>query len=257
MTNSGSINRYQAFLIHLAASALILLSVLGFIVWRFYPGFYFHAEGAWTAAKILILVDLVLGPLLTLIIFKVGKKGLKFDLAMIALFQLSALIYGSYVLYSERPGYLVFSIDRFEVAEASEVDHSGAQEKAFALGPFSRPKIVFAAPPEEEEMQELLKQLMAGGKDLYLLSRYYEAFAANIDTALLRQLDSSEFLHTAEDQLLLGEFLAKHRGGIHDYSYFPLVGNSDIMLAVVNPSTGKLVSVLGINPWKDLIKKGS
>ena len=109
-------NRYQAFAVHITIAAVVLTSTLGSLVFLFYPDFYFHAEGVWSATRIVIMVDLVLGPLLTLIVFKPGKKGLKFDLALIATVQISALIYGIYILYSERPAYLVFSIDRFEVA---------------------------------------------------------------------------------------------------------------------------------------------
>ena len=73
---------------------------------------------------ILIGVDLVLGPLLTLIVYKQGKPGLKFDLSFIAAVQVAALIYGSYTLHSERPHFLVFAIDRVTLVALSGIDES-------------------------------------------------------------------------------------------------------------------------------------
>jgi hypothetical protein len=43
-------------------------------------------------------IDIVVGPLLTLIVFKAGKKGLKFDLALIALAQAAFLAYGVWTI---------------------------------------------------------------------------------------------------------------------------------------------------------------
>ena len=44
---------------------------------------------------LMIGVDVVIGPLLTLIVFDPKKKHLKFDLVVIAALQLAALAYGS------------------------------------------------------------------------------------------------------------------------------------------------------------------
>lgn len=42
-----------------------------------------------------------MGPLITLIIFKPGKKGLKLDLATIAVLQVAALAYGTHVVFEQ------------------------------------------------------------------------------------------------------------------------------------------------------------
>lgn len=47
----------------------------------------------------LAAVDLVMGPLLTLVEFKPGKKSLKFDLTAIALLQAGALLYGLHAVW--------------------------------------------------------------------------------------------------------------------------------------------------------------
>ncbi|MFD2273550.1 hypothetical protein ACFS07_27565 [Undibacterium arcticum] len=66
-------------------------------------------------------IDVVLGPLLTLVVFKVGKKSLKFDLAVIALLQLGAMVYGVSTLLEARPAYVAALGDQFQVVQASEL----------------------------------------------------------------------------------------------------------------------------------------
>ena len=116
------ISRPRAFLSHLALSAVVVGAVCALIFFVWYPHPYFQAVGAWNVLRILVGVDLVLGPVLTLILFKPGKRGLKFDLAFIACVQLAALAYGVNVIYGERPYFNVFAVDRFTVYAYQDVD---------------------------------------------------------------------------------------------------------------------------------------
>ena len=70
-----NMTRKQAFLSHFCLSALIVLTVLTVILAVWYPGPFFQIIGAFEVIKILIAVDLVLGPLLTLILFKPGSSN--------------------------------------------------------------------------------------------------------------------------------------------------------------------------------------
>lgn len=91
-------SRWKAAGIHLSANAVIgaLALALIFLVW--YPQPYSQAAGAGTLALLLLGVDLVLGPLLTLVVYRAGKKGLRFDLTLIVLMQLGAFAYGMHVV---------------------------------------------------------------------------------------------------------------------------------------------------------------
>jgi hypothetical protein len=51
----------------------------------------FDIAGGWEGLRIVIAVDLVLGPLLTLVVYKAGKSSLTFDLSCIAIFQIACL----------------------------------------------------------------------------------------------------------------------------------------------------------------------
>ena len=78
-------SRWQAMLIHLGISAFIGTAVIAALLLIWYPPPQFSAAGVERFIYLLIGVDVVLGPLLTLVVFRVGKPGLKVDLALIAL----------------------------------------------------------------------------------------------------------------------------------------------------------------------------
>jgi hypothetical protein len=114
--------RWKASTIHLGLSALVLGVIAMLLVWRWYPPGFFHMAQADRLLVLLGGVDLVLGPLLTLVVYKQGKKTLKFDLSVIALLQLSALLYGLHAVWQSRPVYLVASEKAIDLVFANEID---------------------------------------------------------------------------------------------------------------------------------------
>lgn len=94
--------RYAAFAIHLLISIIVLIALLAIIFYRWFPYDLIYAGGI-AGLKILVGVDLVLGPALTLIVFDRTKKSLKFDLSAIAVFQIVCLLGGLWLIYNERP----------------------------------------------------------------------------------------------------------------------------------------------------------
>ena len=79
-----TLNRWKAATLHLGISAAIAATVVALMLALWYPKPYFEAMGGDTLIMILIGVDVVIGPLITLVIFDPKKKKLKFDLAVIA-----------------------------------------------------------------------------------------------------------------------------------------------------------------------------
>jgi len=108
-------SRFSAFAIHLGISLAIFFVLAYLVVFEWYPGLFFDTDGGWQGIRIIIGVDLVLGPTLTLIVFKAGKPGLKTDLALIGLLQFVCLFAGTYVVYEQRPQLVAFNDGRFTV----------------------------------------------------------------------------------------------------------------------------------------------
>lgn len=114
----ASLNRWKASLGHLAISAAIGITVVTLMLVVWYPRPYFKAMGGDMLIPLLIGVDVVIGPLITLIIFDPKKRRLKFDLSVIATMQLAALAYGCNVMFASRPVYNVFVV----LADAGRTD---------------------------------------------------------------------------------------------------------------------------------------
>lgn len=72
-------NRFQAFGIHLLISFILFLFLAAIIKFFWYPGLLFETEGGWEGIKLIAGVDLVIGPLLTLIVYNIKKPELKQD----------------------------------------------------------------------------------------------------------------------------------------------------------------------------------
>lgn len=187
-------SRWKAAGIHLLLSVAIAAAVVVFMltVWYFWP--LFEAAGGSHLILILVGVDVTLGPLITLIIFKSGKKGLKFDLTVIALCQLAALAYGVHTLYLARPIYIVFAIDRFELVTAKDIDLPDLEKVTrpeFKHLPLGRARYIAAVAPQNEDEKLKLIESAMHGKDVQLFPQYYVPYEQQAATALQRAKDLS------------------------------------------------------------------
>ena len=168
-------SRFKAAAIHFSISFLIFLVLLYFILIQWYPEPLFSTDGGWHVIRIIVGVDLILGPLLTLIIFKSGKPGLKFDLTMIALVQFLALSWGVWNSYNERPVAIIYTIDFFTPVPAYQLAKQGMTANKLKQFGDSRPIFIYSDMPKEKEQEALLKS-MRESIPLYLLTEYYKKF---------------------------------------------------------------------------------
>ncbi len=245
-------SRFKAFLVHLSISGAIFLgfAMLIFLVW--YPSPYFQAEGAQTVLRVLVGVDLILGPLLTLIVFKPGKPGLKFDLTAIALVQIAALFYGGSVIFKERPGYVVFAVDRFNIVSAAAVDTAEFTHPELCAGIFSGPRMIYAQPPTEiKERSELLASVLAGGPDLEGRPQYYQVFAEHIEEVLARARPAALLYDgSTERREMMQAFALQHKVPLKSLRFLPLVGKHKDMAMLLHAESGAVLGAVDMDPWK-------
>ncbi len=115
-----NMSKLKASLIHFAISFLVVLGFILFLYGVWYKNLFF-ISGVIEPLKLLFLVDVILGPLLTFVVYKHGKKTLKMDLSLIVLMQISAFIYGAYTIYSGKPSWVIYNGSQFEVVYEREV----------------------------------------------------------------------------------------------------------------------------------------
>jgi len=166
MLNSSLKLRFQAFALHLVTSVLIALVslYLVFIVWH--PAPLAKAVGVTHIFIMMLGIDVILGPLLTFLVAKQGKKSLKFDLGVIVLLQLAAFTYGIYNIAISRPVYIAFDTIRFEVVQANNIPVESLEQASVpynTLG-WGQPKFVAVRPIEniEQKNDRLFVELETG-----------------------------------------------------------------------------------------------
>ena len=251
-TGWRGVSKRRAFLMHLAMSATIVGAVCAVIFFIWYPAPYFGIKGAWNVLRILIGVDLILGPLLTLILFRPGKRGLALDMAMIAMIQLSALLYGSAVIFQERPYFAVFAVDRFEILAKRDVDATALAATEFADKPLVGPVLVIATiPSDPAEFQRLLEETVFEGKpDIDRRPAHWSAFADSIDAVLSRAAPLSTLLAqqpgAAEEIARISRDLELNPD---DIDYVPVIGGDRALTLVIDSETALPLAVLDFDPW--------
>ena len=156
--------KFEAFIVHVLLSLAIFVVLYVYIRFKLYPGNLFNLDGGRQGLMIIALVDLVLGPLLTLIVFRQGKKGLLFDLSLIAVFQTACLVVGMYILISERPLAVVLSYDGFHTVSGSSLATYNEDKNMFEHWSGDKPKKLYVKMPvvRDERLALQLSQLAKG-----------------------------------------------------------------------------------------------
>lgn len=132
--------KLKAFTIHFFISLGLMLITYFLIKLLWFPFPLFKATGMGGWVTMILLVDLVLGPILTFVVYQKNKKTLVKDLTIVTLIQLSALGYGVHSVYQVRPIWIAYVVDRFEIVRANDVFDS--HEENYDL-PQLGPKYVY------------------------------------------------------------------------------------------------------------------
>ena len=243
--------RIRAFLTHFGLSLLIVSVVLTIVLVFWYPKPFFQLIGVSNALRILIGVDVVLGPILTLILFKPGKRGLMFDIACVAFLQLSALAYGVKVLHEERPYFAVFALDRFEVLARKDVIESQLSD-VFLDKPWRKPIFAMATLPDDKaEYDKAFDEILFEGQpDIQYQPRFWSAYEENFDLVVNKSRALSELLSRnpdAADEIntILSEYKNPER-----LAYVPVVGKNQPYALVIDLDSKIPVDIIDVDPWK-------
>jgi hypothetical protein len=213
-------SRYRAFLIHLAIS-LSVFGVLAYLVAEvWYPDFFFQTDGGWQGLRLLLGVDLVLGPLLTLIVYRAGKPGLRFDLTLIGIVQATCLAAGVWIVSGERPLAVVYVDGSFYSVTAESFNEVGAPVPDLTAIPGRYPKWVKVQLPEDYEEQSIIRgEMLRNNRMLATLSDRYVPFTpADLDDHEARNL--SEVEDQDRNSHTLETWTSRHGGIPGDYLFF-------------------------------------
>ena len=247
--------RLQAALFHLTACFCVgtLLLALVFLVW--YPAPLEWVTGIVKIFVILVVVDVAIGPLCTFVVFNPRKKSLRFDVTIIVVLQVMALIYGMHAVFVARPAYVVWNVDRFDVVLAKDIDRkseAATTDRRFRHLPLTGPVTVGAKLPVDPKARDkMLFSAIAGGADLPQLPEYYVPIEQVSDEIRGRAQPFSKLLALNKNissktkaQIETFEMQADRFGWV------PLRGVQSDGAVIVDRVKGTVVKILLAKPWK-------
>jgi len=218
------------------------------MVW--YPQPFFTTEGLMPIVQILIAVDVILGPSLTLIVFKPGKPGLKRDLSIILAIQIMGFAYGANTIYTERPYFALFSdSDYFDVIPASAVTGMSNLPPGLASSAGFGPLFVYVTPPTDIKiLRVILKEMVAGKPEIKSRPEYYQPLKGHIHKSFRLSKDLDTLQKVSANSAEIEQFKNQHKGNIDDFAFFKIVGKATSRLLVINRVTENVVDYININP---------
>ena len=234
-------DRLRAGTFHLTISLSVaaLAALLVFGLW--YPSPYRELSRGRELFFWVVLVDVILGPLITLIIFNPGKtrRHLTMDFMVIGFLQLSALSYGLWTVFSARPVHLVFEYQRMAVVHAVDVP---PDRLAQALGdlhslPFTGPTLLSLRPLQTSEFVESTMEALGGLAQAAQpnLWQSYEAARAEIlkeshPAAQLKQ-------RFAEKSFSIDQVVTQTGLPIERLRFLPLISRKDFWTVLIDSET--------------------
>jgi hypothetical protein len=246
-------SRLKIFGWHFSTSAGVLLLVLGilFFGWYRWPGWYL--TGVLHVLPITVGVDLVLGPLMTLIIANPNKTArmLARDIACIAVVQLVALSYGAVTLWHGRPLYYTFSVKELSLTqgidmEPAQITLARQDNPEFAPQWYSRPRWVWAPLPQEQKTSDaIVESAISGGTDVTAMPRYFKPWTqglAQLRSQLRKAGDLSYFSKT--QRAVLKKRLQESGFDPDAADTLPMTGHGVPLLAVFDLQTLRIKALL-------------
>src|SRR6187551_2548926 len=226
--------RLLCFGSHLLVSFLIALLSLVLVFWLWYPSPLDKALGVANIFLLLLCIDVIIGPLLTLVVAKQGKKTLKMDLLTIAVIQLLALTYGLYVVVQGRPVWMVYDSGHFELVQAYEAilnPNDSTSADKFHLG---------MTGPVWGAVTNKKPATIAKG-DSYYRAEYLQAYDENVATAVKAHLTPLAVLKRFNDPEKVDVILAAYPEA---HGFVPLVAKNKSLVVLMNNEKGFPIAIV-------------
>jgi len=234
----------------LAVAALVAVLVFG--LW--FPGPLRELAGGAELFWLIVGVDVVCGPLLTLVVFNPAKprRELFRDLAWVALIQIAALAYGVHTLSYARPVALVFEVDRFRVVGHGDLDGADLAQLPDWAQPwrFSRARTLGTRAAASGEEQLASVQASLQGIEPSQRPSWWQEYALSTPAVLQRARPLSDLRgkHPAQGAVIDHAAMAAMRGARTGEStdpaalrWLPIVSRRAMdWVVLIDPNTARL-----------------
>ena len=232
---------------HFLVSVAVAFAVAAVVFGIWYPAPYHNLSGGLNLFLIVVGVDVVCGPLLTLVVFNPCKsrRELLIDLALIAVIQVGALAYGIHTAYQARPLFLVHEVDRFRAIGMPDFGNENDVKAALkGLEPSLQPRwhkgpitVGIRIPNTREERQSVLFESIFGGRDYSQRPEFYIPYdEVEKERVLRRARPAKNFAaHYPKQSADLQEILKKTQTSMEKAFFLPVQQKQE-WVAILNDS---------------------
>ena len=239
--------RLKFFLGHLSISFLVALLVIGLVFFLWYSSPLATAVGVTHIFLMLLAIDVVIGPILGLLVYKEGKKSLKFDLTVIIFLQLSALCYGIYSIEQGRPAWLVFYADRFELVRKNEImdQNINHAQPQFQQPSWLKPQFVATefAKNIEQRSDDMFAEVLGGISIAQRPERYVDFIQAK--EQIQQRAQKLDLLQQYNKKTDVRKILAKYPQAT---TFLPLKASVVDMTVLVDQNSN-VIKIVDLRPW--------
>ena len=239
--------RLKFFLSHLTISFLIALFVVGLVFFIWYPSSLATAVGVTKIFLMMLTIDVIIGPILGLLVYKEGKKSLKFDLTVIILLQLSALFYGIYSIEQGRPAWLVFYADRFELVRKNEImdQNINQAQSQFQQPSWLKPQFVanVFAKDTNQRNDDMFSEVLSGISIAQRPERYVDFIQAK--EQIQQHAQKLELLQQYNNKSDVEKILAQYPQAT---AFLPLKASAVDMTVLVDQNSN-VIKIVDLRPW--------
>jgi len=234
---------------HLLLSLLVAIFIVTIVFFIWYPYPLNKATGVTHIFLMMVGIDIVLGPLLTWLVYKEGKKTLIFDLSIIILIQISALCYGVYHIAQGRPVWIVYNVDRFELVRNNEIYTKNLHQadKRFQRTSWLKPQFVateFAKDPKRRS-QDMFDEILGGLEISQRPERYVDL--SKVKQQIQKRTQDLNLLNHFNEKAIVQKILAQYPEAT---GYVPLKANAVDMTVLIDKEKGEVVKIVDLRPWK-------
>lgn len=228
---------------HFSISCIVMLIVAYFAFFVWYPAPLAQALDIFRLFTLLVIVDSILGPLLGWVVYKEGKKSLKFDLLVIVLIQLSAFTYGVYSLMQARPLWIVYSTVHFDLVQKTQIEQRDLKkaELKYQKIPLGQPQVVALKLDVENHPINSTNYLKVGWTSYPV--NYTEI--ENVQDRLKKFAFDLKYLGEANKQSEVDAILKRYP---HANAWLPLKAKVKDMVVLLNTNKGEVVKIVDLRP---------
>ena len=247
-------SRTRASAVHFVFSAILAAACAALVYLLWYPAPLGSMSGVSDLFVLVLAVDVVLGPLVTLVVFNTRKPRAELvrDLALVVLVQLGALGFGMWTVFAGRPVHAVFEYDRIRVVHANEIPEEFMDRVPPGMDalPLTGPTLLALRPFKDNSEQTSAIFAALGGVQMSARPELWMDYD-KATPAILKAAKPVAALMAAQPAFAaaLQQALADHHRSMDNTVYLPLASRAGFGTALLDATTAQPVAFLPLDSF--------